>query len=405
MTEWQAIWRKRLNSFWREALLYGSYAVQGGLGAFLLLCFVIGGYFYIRWLAALSPTFPYWRLTTPLFAVALGASPIRTFLRDVDLVFLMPAEGKMKGYFRSSVIYSFALQGAGTAVLLLAVWPLYVRCRGPEAASFSLMLVFLLIGKLLSVVGRWEESRLLVRGQRLCVTAMRWLAAVVFAYAAFKAGPLAAAACLTAFALPLAGVLRLLPRQTAAWTYWLAVEKKQRARRYLFYSWFADVPQLPKRIKARNWAANWLERIPFGQDSAYVYLYGKTFIRSDLFAIWARITLLAAVLLIVFPSDAVRLAVYGIAAALSAIQASTLKAAHRYAFWPKLYPLNAELRERSAGRVAAAVLLAGNAALGALLTALSEHRLYALLAVLAAISWGPIVVRRRRSGAADSDLP
>lgn len=395
-----AIWRNRLGAFWKEALLYGSYALRGGLGTFILLLFIIGGYFYARWLGNLNPAFPYWRVTTPLFAVAIGASPIRTFLKEADLVFLMPAEGPMKGYFRRSALYSFAVQAACAAALMIIVWPLYIRCRGSDAASFAAILLLLWAAKLVAVAGSWEESRLLVRGQRRCVAAMRWIAAIVVAHAAFANGPATAAAALIACTLVLSFILRFLPRQSIAWTYWLDTEKEQLARRYMAYSWFSDVPKLPKRVKPRGWAAAWIERIPLRQDRTYVYLYGKTFVRSELFGIWTRITLLAAVLLAAFPTDAARLTVYVIAVALSAIQLSALSTAHRHTFWTQLYPAAPGLQAESAARVAAAALLACSVLLGLLLAALADNLLYALgadgLAILFALSYRKIISRRNR---------
>lgn len=373
------IWQKRLHAFWKEALLYGSYAMRGGLGTFLLLAFIIGGYLYSRWLETLDASFPLWRLTTPLFAIVVGRSPIRTFLREADHVFLMPAEAMMQGYFRRSLLYSYASQALSTACCLLAVWPLYARVSGQEAASFGSILLLLLAAKLLSIIGHWQESRVVARKQRWCVAGMRGMGSILVAYLAFDGQGYVAAAVLLLFALLFTGIMRFLPKHATAWTYWLETEKRQLAHRYMFFSWFADVPKLPKQVKQRSWAAALAERIPLRQQLTYHYLYGKTFVRSEAFGIWFRITAAAIILLIVFPSDAIRLTVFAAAAALSALQVSTLQAAHRYTFWTQLYPINkASLQSRSASRVTAAALLLSNCLLGVLLISLIGNKLYAI---------------------------
>lgn len=373
--------------FWKEAAIYLGLAARSGLVTFLLLFFIVGSYIYIKALQVLPPDFPYWRLTTPLMGLVLAWSPLRTFLKGADRIFLLPAENRMRPYLLRSFVYSFSFQLIWVLGMLLLIWPLYKKVEGIPPVSFlQASLIFVLV-KLLSLVSRYQESRLLYPYQRWVVAFMRWSGAVVLAFITLVKGPGVAAAAAAALSLFIGTALTLLPKFRLPWDYWIRKEQEALRSHYTFFSWFADVPKLPAKTRPRRYLAGITGMLPFDRNHTYRYLYAKTFIRSELFGILCRLTLLALfIFLISGGSDLAMLVAYGIVVLLSAGSVSGLDQAHRYSFWLELYPVSKSLKTAAIMKTALFALLTVNTLTGAALLLLSGNKLWAAAAV--AIGYG-----------------
>lgn len=372
------LWNKRAKAFWKEAAIYWSYAGRSGLTAFLLLFVITGTYVYSKILQSTPLDYPYWRFTTPALALALGWSPIRTFLKPADVVFLTPAELKLRGYWVRSVAYSFLFQAAAALTALLLVWPLYSHCEGDHTVPFGQAALLLLAAKLMMTVSRFHESRLLFRLHRGAASGVRWLAALVIAFALFVQGPAAAGGGLL-FAVAVMSVsLFLLPKHRIPWEFWIQKEARHQKNHYTFFSWFADVPKLHAAPKARMLLARQADRLPFSQGETYRYLYAKTFLRSEWFAILARITGLAVVLFLVVEHPVVESFIYAASVVMAAATVSSLEQSHRYSFWLELYPVPKSQRTGAITRTCLIALLSANTIMGGAFLIFQENHLLAL---------------------------
>lgn len=378
------LWRKRASAFWKESFIYISYAARSGFAGFLLMFFIIGAYYYGKFLQSLPEAFPYWRITTPLLALPLGMTGIRTFIKQADMVFLAPAESRLRSWWTCSILYSYAFQAAVTLLLLLLVWPLYLACTDEAALPFAHAALYLLAAKLLAVMGRFQANRLVYRLNRSAEAVVRWLAAVVMPFALLTESP-AQAWFLLLGALVVQCLVGLpFPRHRVAWEHLIRLEEISLKRHYTFYSWFTDVPKLKTKPAARRFLGGITSRIPFRQEDTHRYLYAKTFIRSEYYAILVRTSLIAILLFLAANHTAAVLLIYGIVLVMNCATVSSLAHSHRYSFWLELYPLDAGRRGRAVSRICETALLVSNTAVGAAMIGFhGSGRLEALAAAAA----------------------
>jgi ABC-2 type transport system permease protein len=140
-------------------------------------------------------------------------------------------------------------------------------------------------------------------------------------------------------------------RHTIHWDYLIKAEQKHLSNHYLFYSWFIDVPQRAASPKPRAFWAQWTKLFAFIPANTFLYLYTKTYLRSELFGILQRTTLLAFILLISTPNVTAKIIIYGVVIFISGVQILALEQQHRYSFWLLIYPLQPQWRVRSLAKI------------------------------------------------------
>jgi len=393
------IWRQRLQRFWKEAVIYWALALRSGLSLFLLLVFIAGSYAYAKVLSNLPEGYPFWRITTPLLGMVLAWNPLRTFLREPDPIFLMPAETRLSSYFRRCLAYNFTLQAVWLGLCLALVWPLYEKAAGSQAILPSTAILVLLASKALALGARFGESRLVNGQQRLLLAAIRWTGSVAIAHLTLTSGWASAVAAAVGSG-SLFGIGYLLsPKHGVNWSYLIRKEADHLRVHYTFFSWFADVPQLPAKARPRRMLAGMTRWLPMQQNRTYHYLYIKTFVRSEAFAILCRLALVGWLLVWVSASDMLRLSCYAGLILLAATSVAGLDQFHKYSFWLKLYPVHRRYRPRAIVATGTAALAVWNFIVGVALLWFTDQPASALAAWLAGFAfvllYGTVFLRRR----------
>lgn len=357
--ETKALWNKRMGAFLTEALGYLHYVVSSGAIGFLVLVVLNGAYYYSRLLKYLPDTYPVeWGIGL-VMAYLLTRGQVRTFIKEADLVFLLPLESGMKPYFRSAVLYSFVFQAAGIAGMLFVLWPLYRHRMGEAALSFGSVLLVLLVLRLLNTAARWQEERLSESREvmwyglgRACVNTA--IVLVVFVRGFVLPSLLGAVAFI---AVAVWYYRHTLVSRTVNWERLLQTEQALASR---FYSWinqFVDVSYEFSKVRRRNWVASLVGRLSFTSHNAYIYLYAKTFVRSELFAIVLRLTIIGCVIMMAIDGALAKWITYVLVLGVTAVQLSSLRRYHRYMFWVHIYPLSPDGRREAVERVVGTVLL------------------------------------------------
>lgn len=404
MTEWNRLWGRRAAAFWKEAAIYWSYAARSGLTAFLLLFFIIGSYAYMKVLQTLPSDYPYWRVTTPILALVLALSPVRTFLKPADQVFLMPAEEKLDGYWRRCLVYSYWFQAVWVLGALILIWPLYTHCEGSGAVPFGAAAGAFLAAKAAGLYARYTQSKLLFRYHRLPLGILRSAGAVVYGFLLLTQGIAQALLVWGVFLAVHSVAVRFLPKHRVPWEYWIRKEGGHLKAHYTFFSWFADVPKLPAKPKSRTLLAGAVNRLRFDKSETYRYLYGKTFLRTELFGITARILAAAVLLLLIVENAVVEPLIYASALLMTAATVSSLDQMHRYSFWLELYPVDKALRAPAIVRTALWVLLPWNTITASAFLLFHREWSHALIAAVLGylfIIYYVYIPLRRRASARD----
>ncbi|GGA73548.1 ABC transporter permease [Ornithinibacillus halotolerans] len=339
----------RFNAHLKDMSRYLKYIFNGHI-AFAMLFFIAAlAYYYQELLKVLPEDFP----TTWLMGIVLGLvvsySPVRTLLKEPDVVFLIPAEHKMKAYFRNAIIYSFVLQLYIVAIVTAAFGPLYFASFEERTGrTYLLTILIVLIFKLWNLIANWWMLKVREQNIRYIDQVVR----LVFNIAVFYfliSGEMLLAGITTIFFIIIFLYDFSVSRKQAG-LHWELLLEKDISRLQAFYRFanmFTDVPHLKNRVKQRHWLVAILEkRIPFANRNTYDYLYRITFIRDgDYLNMYIRLIIIGGLFIYVIPNIWVKLAFAILFIYMSSFQMMTLYQHHRTIMWLDLYPVEMKNRE------------------------------------------------------------
>lgn len=344
MIEDGTLWRKRAGLFWREILPYFRYVISSGLALVLLILFIVTVHYYAKLIDHIPANFPVNWIAVAVLLPTLAFSPVRTYFRRADIVFLLPAEHRLKRYISRTLLLSLIVQSLFTLLVWLAIWPLYRVTEGAGTSVFVLLLAVLLVMKSTNIYGRWQEQQMQYERTRTLMMTVRWIAVGALLYILFTYPPLQAMIVIGLALLAYIFALRLPAKFNLNWEQLIKIEEQQQAKYYAFLSWFIDVPQYERKTVQRrylNWASNMLK---FQQSNAFRYLYLKTFLRSDLFSMVVRLTVIGLIAIFFVENELVKGFLFLFFSYVIGVQLATLEQHHRYSFWLQVYPLRNEVR-------------------------------------------------------------
>ena len=98
----QNLWKERYLGYINETQKYLRYIFNGHLVFVMVL--VLGGlaYYYSDWVKTLNNDFPAALIMAFVLSIIVTRSPINTFLKEPDTVFLLPLETKLRSYFKNT---------------------------------------------------------------------------------------------------------------------------------------------------------------------------------------------------------------------------------------------------------------------------------------------------------------
>ncbi|NBD26560.1 ABC transporter permease [Paenibacillus glycinis] len=350
----ESLWRKRAGDFWRGSIPYFRDMTQSGLPGVVIMLLLAGLAGYAVLLRNMPASFPFTLVGVIALTPVLCWSPLRTWLREADIVFLVPREAEMPAYLRRSFRYN-GLACAALVLLVCAVYmPLYLA--GPATTPVLVIVIFALLLKLMNLFAAWRERQLVGRAGRRAIRLLRWASTAIAAGALLQTELWKT----LLYLVVIGGLFWLLysrqSRYPLPWLTLIAEEQVTRRRYMAFFSAFADVPTETAAVRSRRYLS-WLARfVSYGKRSAFTYLYAHTLIRTELGGIVMRLTglgmfsgMLSAYsgLLQGWGSAAVCLLFVW----LSGIQLGSLAQSHKHSVWRLVYPLPEQTRHDAVLRV------------------------------------------------------
>ncbi|TCP29271.1 ABC-2 type transport system permease protein [Scopulibacillus darangshiensis] len=296
-----ALWYRRRSDYWKMALRYWKLVGKNsGLMFSLYVIIIVGSYYYKQWLDGLPDNFPSALLITVVAGIFVIRTPIRTFVQEADLVFLLPLEPRLNGYFRKSRQYSFLLQCVTLLFVMVIFSPLYFRTINPDFWGFAATLILIFGVKWWNVDTSWQEQFLqrpweskLIRG---CLS-------LLFLYSLLNGNHFIFVLLLIAvmFGFSFFYAHRQAQDRLLNWDRLLAVEHKQLMLLLKFANLITDVPEMKTRIKPRLWLNGLTNRFSYGQESVFKKYFLKTFIRAhEYFGIYIRLTIIGGIIEVLF---------------------------------------------------------------------------------------------------------
>lgn len=348
MFDSHAFYKKRLSEHLKETSRYLKYMFNGHIAIALLFLVSALAFYYQQWLANLPENFPAAWVIGIVFGLVASYSPIRTLLKEPDLVFLIVAEEKMDTYFRNSIIYSFIIQLYLVLLIAAAFGPLYFASYPERTGSMYLYTILaLLIFKTWNLLANWWILKVRDATVRYIDTALRFAFNCAVFYFVVS-GEMLLAGLMTLLFISVFLYDYTLSRKQSGLAWELLIEK-DRHRMQSFYrlaNLFTDVPHLRNPVKKRKWLVSLVKKVPFDKQYTYDYLYRITFIRSgDYLGMYVRLLIIGGLAIYFVPNMWMKFLLMLLFLYMSIFQMMTLYQHHRTVMWLDIYPVETTARK------------------------------------------------------------
>lgn len=343
----QQFWKSRFVEYVREMQKYLRYIFNGHLVFVMVLALGGGAYYYSNWVKTLQSDFPVAPIMAVILAILVTRSPIHTFLKEADIVFILPLETKLKSYFNRSILLSWMIQSYLLLFVLAALMPMYAKVIGANLHDFIRLFILLLIIKFFNLYISWYVLKYQETSTNRIDLFIRFFVNGVLLYFVINQ------------AMILLQVLTLLlliglflyylfatRKKILKWDRLVSLERKRLLSFYRIANLFTDVPSLAGKVARRKWLDGFLALIPFGQQSTYSYLYARTFLRAnDYVGLLVRLTIIGSVIIAVLSNIWTYLFVTLLFLFMTAIQLLPAWKVHEWKIWVSLYPISDRMRE------------------------------------------------------------
>jgi ABC-2 type transport system permease protein len=346
------IWKKRIIDYNQELQKYLKYMFNDHL--LFVLIFALGGaaFTYNQWVKTLEPSFPAVYIMAFILGLILAWSPVYTFLKEADAVFLLPLENRLSGYFRKSIWISFMFQSYIQLIVLAALMPMYVAVSGNGFKSFFPLLALVLALKVWNLYVRWFMLRFQEKEAHWIDSIIRFLLSGSLLLLILSDAPILTT---IAVAVIMAGYLfyfyQTTKKKNLKWDLLIHLEQQRMLMFYRIANMFTDVPKLKGKVHRRRWL-DFIVKTDFSQRDSYRHLYLRSLVRtSEYSGLYIRLTLIGAVLIYTNQSIIVNILTALLFLYLTGFQLVPLYKRFDYKIWVLIYPLSKELKTSSFKKV------------------------------------------------------
>ncbi|MCI2253498.1 ABC transporter permease [Domibacillus sp. PGB-M46] len=376
------LFKERASAYYAEIRKYTRYMFNDHL-AFVLV-FALGAvlYYYSGWIRTIDESFPAPFIMAAVLGAVLAWSPVYTYIKPPDTVYLLPLESELKAYFQKAVWTSFAAQSYVLIALLAFAMPMYAKTAGTGYENFFVFLSAVLAAKIWNLFCRFRALNTLAGQTRTMDMAVRFLLNVSFLSAVFLTEYVGAGAAVLLGLLWLF-YIRRLGNRPLKWELLAELEGKRMAAFYRLANMFTDVPHLRGTVKRRAWLDGLL---PGPEKGTYTYLLFRTFVRlNEYIGLFVRLTVIAALIITFSGLLPIQLISALLFLYLTGFQLLPIWVKHGYLIWPKLYPEGEEGKQRALQLLLMRVLLIQSAVFG--IAALSGGWLEATIVLSASVTF------------------
>ena len=355
----QQFWKKRFVQYISDSRRYLKYMFNDHL--VIVMIFLLAGLAlaYQNWLEVVPPTFPYEWIMGVVLSFMLVRGSIHTFLKDPDIVFLLPLEEKLKSYIKNSFLFSIVLESYFLLIIFGVSVPLYLKVTGNSFQSVLFIFILLIAVKSWNLWMSWLMSFYTDNRVRIYDFIIRFLLNFALLFFVLSGGAIYfPMAVLVIMLLLLAYFQQATKHATWKWEYLINQETKRTQVFYRVANLFVDVPGLKEKVKRRKWLDVILSFISYKQENTFQYLYTRTFIRSgDYFGLFVRLLVLGVVLLFTLPVGYGTCIVPLFVLYLTGFQLVPMWRSHYNKLWLTIYPVSKEDRQKAFLRLLVWVLL------------------------------------------------
>jgi ABC-2 type transport system permease protein len=386
------LWGYRISFYVKEILKYLRYILTGHFVIVLVFLTGWGAFEYQRWLKVVDSDFPVGIVSALTIGILLSWSPVQTFLKNADVVFLTPMESNMKSYILKSFMISFVWQSIIVFAVYLGFVPLLSKLNG-NSFHFWLVLIVILILKFLNLVAQffWNFGKSTTKfWERYLLIAFRIVVSflVILPLLENEIRPYLSMLLLVVWLLNLYfNGNNSVKGKPLPWLKLIENDTRSMNGFYRFANLFTDVPQLQNRVIERKWLNFLLKNNRYSTKKTMDFLFIRTFIRSnDYFGLFARLTAIAMAILI-FTNPGMWAIFIGILSIyLVGFQLLPFAKHHDFQMWLDIYPISKEQTKIAAIVLLRKILLIQNGLLSIVIIFAVELRI-GLMALFAGIAF------------------
>ncbi|MEI5906455.1 ABC transporter permease [Bacillus spongiae] len=344
-----SIWKRRVADYNKELQKYLRYMFNDHLLFVLIFALGAGAYTYNEWVDTLDGSFPAEIIMAMVLGSLLVWSPLYTFLKEADAVYLLPMEEKMRGYFQKSLFLSFLFQTYAPLLVLAALMPMYVQVSGVAFSSFFLIFGAVLLIKGWNIFVKWNVLKSQDSEVAVVDGIIRLLLNITLLFFILERASYLFILILALVYLAY-GIYfyRTAKGRTLQWERLIDIEVARLLQFYRLANLFTDVPKLKGKVYRRKWLDPFLQKAKFEQKESFTYLYSRTFYRSSEFlGLFIRLTMISMLLLYVNDWVYFQLFISVLFLYLTGFQLIPLVKKHSYVIWISLYPISMKERRRA----------------------------------------------------------
>ncbi|KMJ57917.1 hypothetical protein AB685_13865 [Bacillus sp. LL01] len=363
------LWKSRFSQYIKDTRRYLRYMFNDHL--VIVMIFLLSGLAlaYQNWLDIVPPDFPYPWLMGAVLAILMTRGSIHTFLKDPDLVFLLPLEEKLKPYIKKSFLYSIVLESYFLLLVFGVSVPLFFTLTDATFQTLLAILLLLLGMKSWNLWMTWLVNFYTDKKVRLTDWWIRLALNFGLLYLVFSEASLLFIGLIIVVMLLLLAYFQKAS-QKMNWKWDLLIENETK-RMQLFYrvaNLFVDVPGLKEKVKRRRWLDFILGFTPYAREKSFHYLYLRTFLRSgDYFGLYLRLLIIGCVLLLTLPVGYATYLVPVLVLYLTGFQLIPMWRHHYNKLWLSIYPVQEEHRVHAFTKMISLILISQTVILAILL--------------------------------------
>lgn len=353
------LWSSRFSLYVQELQKYLRYIFNGHLLFVLLIG--LGGlaYYYSEWVKTLDSSFPAAIILAVVLAIPLTNSSIYTLLKEPDMFFLLPIEKQLDGYFKKAIRLSFVFQSYILLMVLAASMPLYVAVEKGAFSDFIWLFLLLLVVKYSNLLIKWSVLKYQDPSAHLYDSLVRFCLNVALVYVLLSRANILFIAVVFLLLIGLTIYFQSANKnKLLQWETLISLESKRMLTFYRFANLFTDVPKLKEKVARRKYLDPLLSLIAYKQESTFMYLYTRTFIRSsDYLGLFIRLTVIGILVLCSLTTLIPQLIGAGLFVYITGFQLIIMRKQHDNLMWHDLYPITEEVKNKTIQRLLIRVLL------------------------------------------------
>lgn len=300
------LWYERFQAFLNVFVRYMRLIANSGLLFSFIFSLIFGSYYYSLLIKQIPEPFPVLVLIAVIMTFVLTKTNIRTFLKRADLVYLLPAEERMKGFFTSALCYNIILQMVVTFLISIILAPLYAVRMDDSSYPYTMIILIFMLIKVWNVFVHWHALKLNSDRAIMRDTVLRVFATLLLVYLVLIGADIR-------YIVIVGGIMivflfyvskTIAQEHRIKWERLLEREEELATRFYKFVNAFVDVPALTQRVKTRRWTQLFTLFLRHEPSSVPYVLYINAFFRSgQYFGIYIRLLVIGLLVLAFLPYE------------------------------------------------------------------------------------------------------